>query len=741
MAKAVHAYILTLFCILLLAINIYSQTEKTVKKSRNAKLFKKAMALADQENYNEAIANFKLIIKNDPQDLDALFNMGLCYLNTSNGADTAVICFNKGLDILTDDEKKGYLGTELGLSLGKAYQVLLQPLKAITIYEELIENTPAEDSSLIAELEREIQVCHHADFFIKNPIGLEVENMGSTVNSMYDDHSPLIAVSESQLFFTSRRNWIKLSLLPDGQYAEKIYTVPLAANNWEAARLLQVFFKQNEHEAAASLSPDGNEIVLFRNDEHGKSLYLSHYTGKTWSTPEKLPYPINSYSQETHGSISADKSTFFFTSDREGGMGGLDIYMVKKEPNGTWGLPKNLGPNINTPYDEETPMIHYDGRTLYFSSEGHNTMGRLDVFYSVMKPDSTWAVPVNMGYPINTPDDDFFFVPTINKSHAYYASSKFADNYGGSDIYRVTFDDTSDSELAVIEGEVDSSLGYDYKKMRVLVTRTNDNELVGDYRPDPDNGKYMMFLENGFEYEVKQTNEEQKEAVSFVNVTEDMSYLKTKLPVVFSDVAMEVPLVKLAKTKLPDATQPSGEGAQTPEEKLEEVSTAIAATLTRSENEGNKETAAEQAITEENTNKDTGSEKVVIVRKAKVDTTAESNTETQSTEPQLPENIPNVKRFLKEKRTVAGNVAPIKGYTIQLLALKKRPLSGLEFFTSKNIKDVKIFECSDGYTRYTYGEFISYKACLKLKKELVKNNGLTDIWIRPLNDFNKLTAD
>ncbi|WP_083631229.1 tetratricopeptide repeat protein [Labilibacter marinus] len=709
MNKAILKYSLSLLCILCLTWSSSAQSSKPVKPSRNAKLFKKAMQMADQQNYNEAIATFKQVVANDPKDLDALFNMGLCYLNTSNGADTAVICFNKGLDILTDDEKKGYLGTELGLSLGKAYQVLLKPLKAIAIYEELIENSTIEDPLLIAEIEREIQICHHADFFIKNPIDLEVQNMGSTVNSMYDDHSPLIGVSEQQLFFTSRRNWIKLSLLPDGQYAEKVYTVPLSANNWESARLLKVFFKQNEHEAAASLSPDGNQIVLFRNDEHGKSLYLSHYTGRSWTEPEKLPFPINSYSEETHGSISADKSTFFFTSDREGGLGGLDIYMAKKLPNDTWGAPRNLGPNINTEFDEETPMIHYDGKTLYFSSEGHNTMGRLDVFYSQMNPDSTWTIPVNMGYPINTPDDDFFFVPTISKSHAYYASSKFADNYGGSDIYQVKFNNATNTELAVIEGEIDKEFGTDYKKMRVLVTRTVDDQLVGDYRPDPINGQYMMFLENGFEYEVKQTDIEDREKVGYVNVTEEMDYQKTKLPVIFTDVVMDAPLIKLAPaTPIIDNSELIVAGA-----KLDKVD-----------------------IPEPKPSGKVKSSKTTTVQKA-----AKSNAKNKKkAETKMPDNVQNVQRFLNNKNTVAKTTYPIKGYTIQLLALKEAPLKNLNYFARRNLKNVQIHLCTDGYTRYSYGEFNSYRECLKLKKELIKNNGLTDIWIRPLSDFAKLAV-
>ncbi|SMO69294.1 WD40-like Beta Propeller Repeat [Saccharicrinis carchari] len=672
------------------------------------------MELADRANYRQAIETFKLIIQNDPTHLDALFNMGLCYLNTSNGADTAIICFNKGLNILTETEKKGHLGRELGLSMGKAYQVLLKPLKAITIYENLLDNTTEQDRLFIEELEREIQICHHANFFINYPIELNVQNMGSRVNSMYDDHSPLIAVSESQLFFTSRRNWIKMSLLADGQYAEKIYTVPLAANNWESARLLKVFFKQNEHEAAVSLSPDGNELVLFRNDEHGKSLYISHYNGRSWSEPEKLPFPINSHAEETHGSISADKSTFFFTSDRENGYGGLDIYMSKKLANGQWGEPRNLGPNINTPFDEETPMIHYDGRTLYFSSEGHNTMGRLDVFYSQMNTDSTWSAPVNMGFPINTPDDDFFFVPTISKSHAYYASSKFDDNYGGSDIYQVHFKADSDTELAVIEGVIDSSLGSDFEKMRVLVTRTNDNKLVGDYRPNPDNGAYMMFLENGYEYEVRQTNINKQEKVAYINVDDQMNYIKHKIPIAFNDVAMDAPLIK--------TEQHATKAISTNKNSVDKTNPVTSLPVVTIADESSSKTSANTTIT--NT--------APIKRKP------QSHSTTSKPKVKTPDTSSNPSGKLLINQSGNNSNVQSKKYTIQLLALRKGPLSSMIFFTKQKIHNIMVYNCTDGYIRYTTGNFDSYKACLQLKKKLAERTGLKDIWIRPIKDIEAL---
>ncbi len=686
---------IVVFLLCLIVLGVYSQTKSD---SRSAKLFKRAMSLADEGNYKDAISNLKVLLLDDPKNLDALFNLGLCYLNTSDGADSAVIYLNKGMGILTEEQRKGYFGREFGMSIGKAYQVLLKPLKAIEIYENLLVNIPEEDTLMMKEVEYEIQICHNANFFIQHPIDIKVENMGPEVNSKYDDHSPLICVSENELFFTSRRNWTKLSLLPDGQYAEKIYSVPLSAKNWESARLLKVFFKQNEHEAAASLSPDGDDMILFRNDIHGKSLYISHFDGKKWSEPEKLPYPINCFAQETHGSLSADKSTLFFTSDREGGLGGLDIYMAKKNPDGTWGKPKNLGPNINTEYDEETPMIHYDGRTLYFSSEGHNSMGRLDVFYAQMNPDSTWSRPVNLGFPINTPDDDFFFVPTVNKSRAYYASSKFEDNYGGSDIYQVIFDSDDNTELAVVEGQIDEVFGDNMKDVRVLVTRRKDKRLVGDYRPNPTNGKYMLFLEVGYEYEIEQTNSaEDKKEVGYVNVTPDMNYQEKRHTIEFKDVVMDAPLEKIQHVEI--------------------VSKDNVKALDSDTNINVKQLAVKE--------KNAPVFKDVVVDKK------------QSTI-QKPIVAEENKAVVESKSVEKFIPSTRQGYTIQLMALEKGPLKDLGFFSKRGINNVQEVKCVDGFTRYIFGEFDGYKSSLIIKKQLLKEGKFLDIWIRPIRDLDDL---
>lgn len=673
-----RSYILKILIVVSLFIFQNAVFAQKLRKNED-KLFKHALVLSDEGNYQEAIQKFKTLLLQHPEHIDAMFNLGLCYLNTSNAADSAVYWFNKGINLLNDEDINGYLGNEFRLSLAKAYQVLLKPELALELYNEILSHSNALDSLTIKEIQKDIEVCKNASLFIQNPVEIEVVNLGSKVNSMYDDHSPLVAIDERELFFTSRREGHNIPLLEDGQYSEKIYSVSLDKKNWESAKILHMFFKQVEHESALSLSPDRKKIVLFRNDKHGKSLYWSEFVRNKWTEPQKFPVPINSDFEETHGSLSADMSTLFFTSDRPGGFGGLDIYMSKKDTLGKWGNPVNLGPIINTPYDEETPQIHYDGKTLYFSSEGHSSMGRLDVFYSERQSDGSWNLPVNLGFPINTPDDDFFFTPTLDKTRAYYASSRFADNYGGSDIYAVHFKNNGHAELAVVEGQINLDKEENREKIRVLVTRTNDSIQVGDYRPNLHTGKYLLFLEIGSQYKIEEKGT-RDETVAYINATDELSYSNTKRAIVFTDVAMEAPLRQFKRNLV---------------------------SIKRPENKASLNNSKYKSI-EDGVNPDS------------LSTTY---------------NASLVRIKNEEGSMISDDTEVIGVFTIQIFALKDSSFDLFELLKQSGFTNIQVYECVDGYTRYTLGEFETYEATENMKKQLLEEGFFKDLWIRPKRDI------
>ncbi len=488
--------IISLF--LLLSINTYSQSNQ----NNNSKIYNDAVSLSEAGDCEKAVEQFKRVAKLEPDNINALYNIGFCYLNMNNRADSASIYFNKTIEKLNKDQYYSEIGIDAFMSLAKSYQLQYKYQEGIETYNKMNDFIAENDIALKNDIARQIEICNNAIELMKHPVKLEVHNLGENINSKYDDHSPLINADESLMIFTSKRKSSYSTIMDDGQFSEKVYT-STKDSAWSKSEILASLVEKNSHESGVCLSADGTELYMLISNIDGQNLYVSNFDGETWSEPYKLPNGINSRYNETHASINTDKSILFFTSDRKGGYGGLDIYSVRKLPNGEWGTPQNLGDKINTPYDEETPMIGLDNKTLYFSSEGHNSMGNFDIFYSKMAADSSWNTPVNMGYPINTPDDDFFFVPTAAENKAYLASSRFDHNYGGSDIYLIEYEEPFKNKLAVIRGQLKGDEDTNWDNVRIVVKEENTNKLEGEYKPNPETGKYLLILETEKNYDIQ----------------------------------------------------------------------------------------------------------------------------------------------------------------------------------------------------------------------------------------------
>ncbi|MCB0396678.1 MAG: OmpA family protein, partial [Flavobacteriales bacterium] len=207
--------------------------------------------------------------------------------------------------------------------------------------------------------------------------------------------------------------------------------------------------------------------------------------------------------QESHAVLSADGQMLYFTSNRPGGLGGKDIYRVRMLPNGQWSLAQNLGPTINTEYDEEGPFIHPDGVTLFFSSQGHKSMGGFDVFSSVYNAENnTWSEPENVGYPINTTDDDVFYVTSPDGRRAYYSSANKKGGVGEKDIYLLSLSNTEEKELAVVKGVVMTRYGEAPPEGKIILTDLETSEVVGIYKPNSKTGKFLFILPEGGNYDL-----------------------------------------------------------------------------------------------------------------------------------------------------------------------------------------------------------------------------------------------
>jgi hypothetical protein len=522
---------------------IFVYTGSNAQELKNKKLIKEyneAIRLANNNDFEAAIVVFKSVLEKAPENVDVLYNLGNCYLNTSNVPDSAVYYFEKASKLIPKKDYMSDLGVDLQLSLGMAYQMLMRYDDAIDIYVNFLKLLGDKDPELEKEVDRELKICNTAKELISHPVELKVKNLGPDINSEYDDNSPIVSADESVMIFTSRRESPGNKIMPDGQYEERIYLSSLGEDGkFAKAKLLRNdLFRHQGHTAGTGLSADGTDLLIYRSDINGRDIYEAKFDGTTWTEPVKMPAPINSKFDETHATLSSDNNMILFTSNRPGGQGGFDIYQVRRLPDGSWGLPKNLGPVINTPYDEKTPVLHPDGKTLFFASEGHNTMGKLDIFYSHLKIDSTWSEPVNIGYPINTPDDDFFFVPTTTLNKAYYASSKYEDNMGRSDIYEIQYKEPVDNRLAVIKGVVRTVNDAPMENVRIYVTEKPGGEQVGIYRPNPGTGKYVLILEADKEYNIRFTGLGFEDTNETLAVTREMSYKKFHTTSSLNDVVM-----------------------------------------------------------------------------------------------------------------------------------------------------------------------------------------------------------
>jgi outer membrane protein OmpA-like peptidoglycan-associated protein len=301
-------------------------------------------------------------------------------------------------------------------------------------------NYQGKDKIDLATVDRAIFECENGKEFVSVPGNFSIVNIGREINSEYEDYGPVLNENEDEIVFTTRRREDNLNenVFEDNKPYEDIFTAKKTGGTWSFAKNLGPVVNTAYHESSVALSADGNTLFIF-NDEGGGDIFYSERQ-PTGDFGPKIPLPgiINSSFEEKSISISKDEKTLYFSSNRPGGFGGLDIYKATKDSKGEWTNVKNLGPKINTDLDDDGLFIDYDDVTLFFSSKGRKGMGGYDVFKATLNPATNeWSEPVNLGYPINTPDDDIYFVITKDAKRAYYSSVR-EDGMGYTDIYMIT---------------------------------------------------------------------------------------------------------------------------------------------------------------------------------------------------------------------------------------------------------------------------------------------------------------
>ncbi|MES2838578.1 MAG: OmpA family protein [Bacteroidota bacterium] len=472
------------------------------------KKFDQADVLLNIDNIPEAIIAFKELWLQDSVNANLNYKLGMCYYKTKLEKNKAVPYFEKAILNLTNNyiefestEKAAPYNT-LYL-LAKSHHHNNQFNEAIEDYTSYLKYLTENDGDKkeIKIIEREIERCKYGAEAIKKPTRIKVENLGENINSIYPDYAPLISADESVLIFTTRRKSMYNG--NDGmdertKFNDDIYISYKEGGEWQEAKPLNSFINTKENDATVGLSADGQQLFLYKEGD----IYVSKLDGENWTQAIKLNENINTKYFEPSATISSDGNTLYFVSDRKGGFGGRDIYKCVKLPNGDWSKAQNLGPNINTEVDDEGPFISFDNRSLYFSSMGHQSIGGYDLFVSKINDDGNFEKPENIGFPVNTTDDDIFFVTTPDEKHAYYSSAK-EGNIGETDIYRITFEEKVETEVTVLIGKVINRDGGPLSpNIEIIVNDALGKQVSQYYRPNVKTGKYIFSLIAGSTYEI-----------------------------------------------------------------------------------------------------------------------------------------------------------------------------------------------------------------------------------------------
>ncbi|MCS6894770.1 MAG: OmpA family protein [Bacteroidia bacterium] len=411
--------------ILLFSCLLMAQPQKAEKHIRRAE------ELMQIEDFGGALSEYETAMKLNPFSAEAHINAGYCAWRLRQN--------RKAVEYFEKAERMGVNFTpRLITAYADALQRVGQPARARPLVERLLQQLRPSDP-MYASLQTTLQHLKNAEKYLEKPLKIDIRNLSGVINSPAPDYAPVISADESVLLFTSRRyGSTGGKVASDGLPYEDIYISEKQADGkWSSPRNIGPPLNTGVHDACIALSADGQTLFLF-NSDNGGDIFISRLKGTKWLSPKNMGSPINSKYWEPSVCLSADERTLFFVSDRPGGMGKRDIYMCRRLPNGKWSQPINLGPPINTPYDEDGPFFHPDGKTLFYSSNGPNSMGGFDIFRTELRSDSTWSPPVNLGYPINTPGDEIYFVLSASGLHGYYASER-DDSYGEKDIYLVDF--------------------------------------------------------------------------------------------------------------------------------------------------------------------------------------------------------------------------------------------------------------------------------------------------------------
>lgn len=709
----------TLFLVILLAL--FGAPVANAQEAIKTKVAQEieAYTYLNSQDYKTAYTLFDKLHAKYPNEVDYYEKLGICCVFYPEKKARAIEIFKE----MSEKYKNPYYD----YFLGKAYHVNYRFDEALNVLEALVtklENSKKkEDQAIVADANLGIMNCKNGKELIANKVFADIKNIGAPINSDEKEYVPVITADESMMYFTYRGQKSVGGKQPfyakpdessggaDGYfYAEDIYYSTKNGDSAYSTPKPIESINTKGFEAAIGISPDGQTLFTFNSSgSDSGDIFVSKLNGVDWEKPVRMNSNINTDGYwEGSCSISADGRYLYFASERPGGLGGRDIW-VSELVNGGWAQATNLGSKINTKYDDDAPFIHPDGLTLFFSSKGHMSIGGYDIMFTVKK-DNDWADPKSMGIPLNTTEDDNYYVINSKGDRGFFSSNRAGSGgLGDYDIYTVTPGILGERPvIALLKGVI-----YGDEKLiegKIEIVKTAKNENIGPYYSNKVTGKYLVALSPGSRYHIKVS------ANGFETFEEDLD--------------IESLNVYMEKNKDFHLYSPGNGPTKTPQSLID----TTAARKTGSNN-------IIETKTEAINNPEPVKKEIVNKKQSTENTTSDSspcNELLPDFAPFKGKSLNNEADYLKLLDAAGSYCAKNLIFKVQVGAYRN-PTN----FKSESIKNLGKVESNtypDGLTRFTQKEFKTLKEAERHRQKLI-GKGVKDAWIVVFSDGKRYTLE
>ncbi len=443
-----------------------------------------------EENYEDALKLFTRLEKMQEENANVKYYIAACYLRLTGDKNKAIPYLEAAVKNVSVDYEYGFEEKRAPLDafyyLGYIYHINNRLDEAMEVYNEFLSRLSPEEYLKVDFIEQQIEACKIAHKFQDDPIKFEELEINENINRLPFNFSPAVSGDASVMAFTS-------SLGGDN----KIFVCRKISGKWSNPKDITSLLELRGSGTSSSLSYNGEELFITVENQFESDIYLSRREDGKWIKAKKLGKNVNTKYWESGGSLSPDGKCLYFASNRKGGYGELDIYVSELNEKGKWGKAVNLGSEINSPFHDASPVLQNDGKSLYFSSQGHYNMGGYDLFTSVKDDDAKWSTPVNLGYPINSTDDDMNIVPVGNGDVVCYAPFTESGEQGQK-IRFIALDTGSGKLEATVQGKIDTDDNYpELTNAFVKVVEKNSGDTVKVVKVDPETGEYSLSMLEG----------------------------------------------------------------------------------------------------------------------------------------------------------------------------------------------------------------------------------------------------